>query len=144
MVTEHDLLDEGQWQLFAEASAMAGIRSTLSLPIMGGDVVTGGINLYGPDQHTFDGRVSQLAAALGAWEPGAVSNADLSFSSRRQAVATPQRLEERAVVDQAVGILSARQRVPVEQARERLHQAAAQAGIEPLALATLIRDDLNR
>ena len=141
--TEHDLLDEGQWQLFAQASAAAGIRSTLSLPIMKGERVTGGLNLYGPQPDTFRGPAEQLARALGAWEPGAVHNADLSFTTRQDALATPGRLADRARIDQAVGVLIATHRVDPTAARERLERAAAQAGVPLLNLANLVLEQDN-
>ena len=43
------LLDEGKWQLFAQASAAAGIRSSLSMPFRRDGVVTGGVNLNRPE-----------------------------------------------------------------------------------------------
>ena len=98
--TQIDLLDERQWQLFAHASAAAGVQSTLSLPITTGARVTGGIHLYGPGPDTFHGGTEKLARALGAWEPGAVHNADLPFRTRQEAAAAAAaRLAERAVID---------------------------------------------
>src|SRR5215218_9904010 len=72
------LLDEGRWQLFAQASAAAGIRSSLSMPFRLHGVVTGGVNLYAQRPDTFKEHVEQLADLFGAWAPGAVANADLS------------------------------------------------------------------
>jgi hypothetical protein len=107
---------------------------------MTGGRVTGGINLYGPEPDTFRGRTERLALALGAWEPGAVHNADLSFTTRKEAAAAPERLAERAVIDQAVGIMIAIQRIDPDTARHQLEQAAAQAGVSPIALARLVLD----
>lgn len=140
--SEHDLFDEDQWQLFSQPRAAAGVRSTLSLPIVGADgTAIGGFNLYGPDPDTFKGNTALLAAALGAWEPAAVHNADLSFETRREATRTRHRLEERAIVDQAIGVLVARQRIDPDTAADHLFEAAGQAGIYPVALATLILEE---
>ncbi len=72
--------DEGAWQLFARAEAFTGVASTLSLPVMTGEQVTGGVNLYASTADAFDGHHEEVAKACGAWAQGAVTNADLSFS----------------------------------------------------------------
>ena len=53
------------------------------------------VNLYGDAADTFQDRHRQLADAFGAWAPGAITNADLSFSTRTQAQQAPVRLGER-------------------------------------------------
>jgi GAF domain-containing protein len=132
---EQEVLDEARWQLFAQASAAAGVRSTLSLPILDGARVAAGVNLYGAGPDTFDGRVEQIAALFGAWAPGAVANADLSFTTRLEAARGPARLEELTVIDQAVGVLMARDGITQEVARARLEEAAARAGVRVIVLA---------
>jgi GAF domain-containing protein len=132
-----DLLDEGKWSLFAQASAASGIASSLSLPLYSNKKVVGGINLYGSTPEAFRGRHEALAAALGASALGAVSDADLSFASRRRAVETPQRLRTRNDIDTAVGLLAARYGESVEQAARRLESAALRAGV-PQAVAARV------
>lgn len=129
------LLDESRWQLFAQATAAAGIRSTLSMPFRRGGVVTGGVNLYGAETETFSGMVDVLAGLFGAWAPGAVANADLSFQSRLEAVKSPARLRAQAYVDQAVGLLVSARGLGPDAAEERLQAAAARAGVAVFVLA---------
>src|SRR3954447_15950930 len=45
-----DLLDEQRWQLYARTSAAVGVASSLSLPVMDGDRVLGGVNLYASNE----------------------------------------------------------------------------------------------
>lgn len=132
------LLDEGRWQMFAQAGAAVGVLSTLSLPILENGVVTAGINLYGRRSGTFGGREEELARLFGAWAPGAVSNADLSFSSRLEAAEAPAVLEDLATVDLAVGVLVATHDVDPGVARAQLQQAAARAGVPVVALALVV------
>ncbi|WP_256796383.1 ANTAR domain-containing protein [Terrabacter sp. Ter38] len=129
------LLDEGRWQLFAQATAAAGVRSTLSIPFGREGVVTGGVNLYGGAPTSFRGAESELARLFGGWAPDAVSNADLSFSTRLEAVQGPARLKGQAYVDQAIGLLVSARDLDPESAEERLIRAAAQAGTSVAALA---------
>jgi GAF domain-containing protein len=132
-----DLLDEGRWSLFARASAAAGIASSLSLPIHDRGAVVGGINLYGSTPDAFRDRHRALAEALGASAEGAITDADLSFSTRQRAAETPGHLRQRNEIDTAVGLLAARFGESVEQAHQRLAHAAARAGV-PDAVAARV------
>jgi GAF domain-containing protein len=141
-VTETDvgslLMDEDRWTVFARASAASGIASSLSLPLMHEGQAIGGINLYGSTPQAFDGHHEELADALGASGLGAVTNADLSFSSRRRAAEAPSRLRESNDMDTALGILAARFEESVDEARERLLQAAARADVAPALVARVL------
>lgn len=132
-----DLLDEGRWSLFAQASAASGIASSLSLPLFDNGRVVGGINLYGSSPGTFRGRHDTLAEALGASAAGAVSDADLTFASRRRAVEAPHQLRRRNDIDTAVGLLAARYGESIEDAANRLATAAIRAGL-PEAVAARV------
>jgi GAF domain-containing protein len=137
-VDHRDLLDEGRWQLFAQASAAAGVQSTLSLPIFDGAVVTGGVNLYGGRSDSFAGHHEELAHLFGAWAAGAISNADLSFTTRLEAVKAPARIEDANTVSTAIGVLSETHQISAQEAEDNLRQAAARAGVPVLALALFI------
>jgi hypothetical protein len=132
------LMDEGKWLLFAQASAAAGIRSTLSIPFRLAGVVTGGVNLYGDATDTFDGHVDELAALFGAWAPGATANADLSFTSRLEAVKSPEHLRDQAYLDQAIGLLVGARDLDPRTAEDRLETAAARAGVDVFVLARVL------
>ena len=135
-----DPLDEDTWASFARASAAAGVASTLSLPVVDHDRVVGGINLYASSADAFVGRHGDLAEVLGASASGAIANADLSFESRRRAEQAPRQLRDQRLVDVAVGILAAREDVDLDEARDRLEDAAARAGVsEAQAALVLIR-----
>ena len=76
-----------------------------------------------------------LAALFGAWAPGAVTNADLSFQSRLEAVRSPARLRAQAYVDKAIGLLVSARGLAPDAAEERLQSAAARAGVAVFVLA---------
>jgi GAF domain-containing protein len=139
VTTEHgDLLDEGRWQLYAQASAAEGILSSLSLPVIERDVVVGGINLYGRRPDTFVGHHEEIADLFGAWAAGAVTNADLDFTTRTEATRAPRRLEDLQTVQHAVRLLASSSGVSRALAETRLYEAAARAGIPVLALALMV------
>jgi transcriptional regulator with GAF, ATPase, and Fis domain len=133
------LLDEDRWQLFARASAGALVQSTLSLPVGDESGVVAGVNLYAAAPDAFAGLHEELAEVLGAWAPGIVTNADLSFLTLDSAQQAPHSLEARRAVDLAVGILAEAQGMSTDEAASRLTQAAARAGIAEDRVADVIR-----
>jgi hypothetical protein len=129
------LLNEQRWAQFARASAARGVMSTLSLPVQDEGRVVGSVNLYAATPDAFRGKESRVAAIMGAWAPGAVHNADLSFSTREAARLTPQRLADLNVLDQAVGVVMAAREVDQARAREIIADAARQAGQDEVHVA---------
>ena len=133
-----DPLDEERWRLFAEATAAYAVRSTLTLPIVDEEQVLGSVNLYAASRRAFEGHHDDLARIFGALATGAVANADLSFATRREAEAAPQRARDRVLLETAVGILAADLHTGVDAAEQHLRDAAARAGVSLLQLATAI------
>jgi GAF domain-containing protein len=139
MATDHhDLLSEPRWQELGQATAAVGIRSTLTFPIMTHGQISGSVNLYGEARDTFDGKHRQLAAVFDAWAPGAISNADLSFMTRRFAEQAPVQLQDQELIDVAVGVIAASHGLDIDAARQRLELAAARAGVSVVQLARTI------
>jgi GAF domain-containing protein len=143
-VPDADALDEQQWQLFAQGESAAGVRSTLSLPVVTENRVTGGVNLYASRAGAFHGRHHQLADVFGAWAAGAVTNADLSFRSRLEAAKAPAQLDALDDIAKAVGVVAARQGVSTSEAQTRLERAGTLAGIATEQLAQAVLSDLEQ
>lgn len=139
---EEAALDERQWRLFTRAESVAGIASTLSLPVLSEGRAICGINLYASKARAFGQRHDRLADVFGAWAGGAVTNADLSFTTRFEAAKAPSRLQELHTIDKAIGIIASTQEVSVGEARRRLDRAGALAGVAPDKLARVVLDAL--
>jgi GAF domain-containing protein len=134
-----DLLDEGDWQLFARSGAAHGVASTLSLPIMSGERVIGGVNLYAGTPDAFHGLHERIAATVGSDAALAVTNADLSFRTRATAQEAPEQLRAGGDINIALGIISSEQGVNIPVARQKLLQAARRAGISEVQAARAIK-----
>jgi GAF domain-containing protein len=134
-----DMLTEQEWLMFAQACAAVGVRSSLTLPILRGGRVVGSVNLYGATEDAFDGRHDALAEALGVSVTTAITNADLSFDTRREAEEAPQRLADQDDVDIALGMISRSLGVDIATAQQRLRQAAVRAGITEGQAARAVR-----
>jgi GAF domain-containing protein len=132
------VLGEESWHLFARGTAASGVASTLTLPIMENNQVQGSVNLYAASPDAFTGMHDDVAAIVGGWAPGAVTNADLSFSTRRTAQEAPATLGDEMRIQVAVGILRARWAISVRTARERLGNAAARAGVPVTEMARML------
>ena len=64
-----------------------------------------------------------------------MSNADLSFDTRRVATEAPEHLRATTRISAAVGVICARLDVDEDEARRLLHQAAVRAGVDELPVA---------
>jgi transcriptional regulator with GAF, ATPase, and Fis domain len=132
------LLDERAWQLLAMTTAAQAVASTLTLPILRDNRIAGAVNLYGASRQAFTGHHDQLAEIFGAWAPGAVTNADLSFTTRHDAEQAPQRLRLESTVDQAAAIVAQVEGVSLGTAHRRILEAAQRAGITQEQLAEAV------
>src|SRR4051794_12706599 len=120
-----DVLDEDRWQLYEHAATSSGVRSSLSIPVGGrAGQPPGAVNLYASEPDAFKGTAHSLATALGASADDLITNADLSFRTRDAAQKLPARLEEKARIDQAVGVLMGTHGWSAAEARERLVTAS--------------------
>lgn len=138
-VVDADLLSESRWQLAALAAAAVGVRSSLSFPIRASKAVAiGSVNLYGSDTDTFAGPAREVAALFGASANEAVSNADMSMTGVHRARVSTRAAQQRAQVEVAVGLLTERDNLDAEEARQRLEDAAARAGVPVAALAEIV------
>jgi GAF domain-containing protein len=137
-LNNQDLLDEEEWRIFALASAARSVASTLTLPMLEDGHVVGSINLYAASGHAFGGHHEELAALFGAWAPGAVENADLSFSTRLEAERAPARMRDRARIDTAVGLFAGREGLSTGAALARLEDAATRGGVSLTRIAQAV------
>lgn len=136
--TQDELLDEDGWQLFARGTAATRIASTLTLPLREGERVVGSVNLYAATPHAFDGHHDAIARIFGAWALGAVTNADLSFSTRAAAERAPDALRDELDVTVASGLVATREGIDLHVARDRLRDAALRARVSESELARTI------
>lgn len=133
-----EALDEDRWQAGARADRPDWIRSSLTLPVLGVDDTTGWVTLHACSADAFQGQHDGLAAACGAWAPGAVSNADLDFGALDDARRGPEVLRTHDLVATASGLMAERDRTTPAAARLVLLSAAEAAGVDPARLAELV------
>jgi GAF domain-containing protein len=126
---------------FAAACIDHGVLSSLSLPIIGGDVSMGALNLFAHQPRAFDAD----AEAVGADLAGAAGAVLANVSAYRTAVELGQQLSEamrsRAVIEQAKGMLMARSpELSPDDAFELLRRASQRENVKLRDIAQRIVD----
>jgi GAF domain-containing protein len=129
-----------RWPEFAGTAAAAGVRSTLSVPLVVSGDGLGAMNIYCHHEYGFPAADERLAATLGACASVALANGRSYWRAARLADQLEQALATHGVVDQATGILIARRGCSAEHALHLL-TAAAQRNRLPL---TEVAADLVR
>ncbi|HEX5919503.1 MAG TPA: hypothetical protein VFY76_16695 [Nocardioides sp.] len=132
-------LDELDWADTARERAFGAIASTVCLPVVEHGRAVLNIDLYASTAYAFRDRIEGLVEALGAWQAGAVTNADLGFETLRRAQQAPERLREQRLVDVAVGLVAARMAVTTDTGAVMLQEAADRAGVSVPEAACVAR-----
>ena len=135
---------DSRWPHFGGRVARMGVHSALSLPLIVGEHVIGAINCYADSQDAFGEHAVLLGSQFAG--PAAVSiyNAGLLAGARARAEKLEQALDQRAVIDQAVGIIRSRSGVSAEVAFNRLVQMSQNGNVKLRVIAARLVDDAVR
>lgn len=98
---------EHRWPGFCQAASDAGFRSLLALPLRTDREPAGTLALYAAEPDVFRGAAHDIALLFAAQGGTAVRNAALYRTCRHMADNLHARLESRAVIEQAKGIVHA-------------------------------------
>jgi GAF domain-containing protein len=113
-----------RWPEFAGTAAAAGVRSTLSVPLVVSGDGMGALNLYCHHESGFPPADERLAATLGVCASVALANGRSYWRAARLAGQLQQALDTHGVVDQATGILIAQRGYSADRALYLLNAAA--------------------
>ncbi|MFJ8466328.1 ANTAR domain-containing protein [Streptomyces swartbergensis] len=124
-----DLAAEPRWPAYTRYALSAGVHCVLAVPVAVEGETGAAINLYGVRPGVLDqGRDAARAFAARA---GDAINVALRIERRRQSVADVRTaLLSRSVIDQAIGILMARERIDARDALERLRRASQHRNVK--------------
>lgn len=112
--------DDQRWPQFGQFAAAAGINSTISLPLVVGGDGLGALNVYCRQAHGFSEADEVLAASFASYASVALANARVYWRAQRLASQLEEALSTRGVIEQAKGILIARQGCSADQAFQLL------------------------
>jgi GAF domain-containing protein len=95
---------------FAAACRAHGMLSTLSLPIVHGDGASGAVNLYARTEDAFSAEDEVLARELAAAAGTVMANVSAYWTALELGQQLTEAMQSRAVIEQAKGMLMARDR----------------------------------
>ena len=109
VMRSRDLAADGRFPHYGPKAAERGAHSALSLPLASDGRTVGALNLYSRRPDAFDSDTVAVGELLAAHASLAISAAAAYYSSRDLADQMRQALTSRAVIEQAKGVLLARQ-----------------------------------
>ena len=119
-----------RWPNFAAAAEVAGIVSSLSLPLILKSEIVGALNLYSSHALTFSDRAVYLATLFAEQAALAVTNAAVYWKTYTLTQNLTLALENRERIGQAKGILAVRLGITMDEAFELLRRTSQQLNIK--------------
>jgi GAF domain-containing protein len=120
-----DARTDRRWPDYTSRAVEAGALSSLSVPLaIDDEQVSGALNVYAREARAFDADSRAAATRFGPYASIAVGNLHAYRSAREMADNLQAALENRAVIDQAKGVLIERYRLRPDEAFEMLAQAS--------------------
>lgn len=115
-----DLHADRRWLEFAVRGQREGVASSLSVPMVVGSRVVGAVNLYSPRRDGLDEGSVDRAQVVAHQAGGAIALAIRLAEREAETPRVDTASGPRSVIDQAVGIIMARQQITAEAAFEIL------------------------
>jgi PAS domain S-box-containing protein len=133
--------DPDRWPELARAAAAHDIVSVVAFPLPVGDEVAGALNLYLRNVDRVDDAVSSAFQLLADHAAGAIANAKLLDEAAQLAHNLSLALESRGDIEQAKGILMAREHCTADEAFDMLRRASQRQNVK---LRDVARDIIAR
>lgn len=111
-----DLADDDRWPDFRERARSLGYRTVLAIPLRAGPHVIGALNVFADGPDGLGDRDVALASRIAAPAATTLANARAYGRVGRLAAQLEQALSSRALIDQAKGIIMARQGCDADEA----------------------------
>ncbi len=111
-----DTGSEQRWPGWAHTAAQAGARSSLSIGLPVHEQVTGALNIYATTRDAFDDDSIAIAQTFAGFAAVGLANAHLYQTQATLAGHMQKAMENRAVIEQAKGIIMGDRRCTPEQA----------------------------
>ncbi len=124
-----DTGSDQRWPDWANAARQAGALSSLSIGLPVHEKVTGALNIYATETHAFDDDAIALAQTFAGFAAVGLANAHLYETQATLAGHLQKAMENRAVIEQAKGIIMGDRRCTPEEA---------------FAILTKVSQDANR
>jgi GAF domain-containing protein len=140
-----DLSQDRRWPRWTDAVLPLGLRSSLSVPLVAGDVTHGAVKVYSDRPETYGEREERLLTMFAAQAAVLVANVQAYEAAGRLSEEVKKALRDRDVLAMARGVLMDKQQISEESAFRMLVSLAAQRGAPMATIAAeLLRATSNR
>ena len=119
-----DAQSETRWADYCRRAAERGALGSLSVPLPVSEQIAGALNIYVREANAFDDVSRSAATKFAPYAAVAIANMHAYDNARNMADNLELPLENRAVIDQAKGILMERYKLTADQAFQLLAQAS--------------------
>jgi GAF domain-containing protein len=133
-----------RWPHLGGRVARMGIHSALSLPLILGDRVIGGIDTYAHARDAFGEHAVQLGVQFAGPAAVSVYNSQLLDHVQERMAQLQRALGNRAVIDQAIGIIRSRSGTSAEEAFDRLTRLSQTENVKLHVVAQRLVDESVR
>ena len=134
-----------RWPRFGPRAGRLGVHSVLSLPLISADQVVGAMSVYAHAKDAFDSRAEHLGQLYAVPAAIAVQNAQVLAQTQRLAGRLQSVLTNRAVIDQAIGILMSRSGESQDEAFSRLRLLSQREHVKVAVVAEgIVREAVRR
>jgi GAF domain-containing protein len=133
-----------RWPHFGGRVARMGVHSAMSLPLLLGDRVVGAINAYARARDAFGERAVQLGVQFAGPAAVSVYNCQLLDRVQERTAQLQRALSNRAVIDQAIGIIRSRSGTSAEEAFGRLTRRSQTENVKLHVVAQQLVDESVR
>ena len=135
--------EPGEWAQFRKVAAAHGIGSTLSFPLLVDGTAVGALNLYGRPERAFTGHDREVGTNFAAQAAIVLANAHAYWDAHDLSVRLGESMRNRAVIEQAKGMLMAAQGIDETAAFDMLVAASQRENVKLRDIARRIVDDAN-
>lgn len=142
--TSGSLGGEARWPRFGPRVGRMGVHSVLSLPLLLPDRVVGAMNVYARAKNAFGPEAVRIGELFARPAAVSVHNAQLLAQSHRLAAQLAAALTNRAVIDQALGVIMSRTGATPEEAFDRLRAMSQSQHVKVAEVAQVLMDEAVR
>jgi len=121
---------DGPWPAFRAAAVAHGIGSTLSLPLVVDKEGVGAMNLYAHVEGAFSAQDEELGLMFASQAAIVLANAQAYWDARTLSEGLGEAMKNRAVIEQAKGILMAAQHCGEQEAFDLLVRASQRENLK--------------
>jgi GAF domain-containing protein len=139
-----DLTREQRWPHYIPAALEAGVRSSVSVGLPVHENVTGALNMYATEPEAFDDDAVVLTQTFSGYAAVALANAHLYDATATLAQQMQAATENRAVIEQAKGIVMAQRHCGPDEAFATLSKLSQDTNRKLREVASAVVQDAQR